>query len=288
MPEIFSYSFMQRGFLVGNIIGLVVPLIGVFLNLKRLALIGHTLSHVALAGVALGIFLGVYPVPIAIVVAVCAALGIEKLRHSGYRDYAELSLAIILASGLGVATILISLSDSNVAIYSYLFGSISLVTRQDLLVIIPLGAIITLGVGVFYYGFFFVAFNEEEAKLSGVPVKLFNTIFMVMVAIVVAVSMRIIGGLLISSLIVLPVAAALRIARSFKETVFLSMLFGVISVNAGLVLSFYWDLAPGGTIILGSVCILLLTFVVKGLRKVLVRKGLSIKGERLENGERTV
>ncbi len=284
MPEIFSYSFMQRGFLVGNVIGLVVPLIGVFLNLKRLSLIGHTLSHVALAGVALGIFLGIYPVPIAIVVAVCAAIGIEKLRHSGYRGYAELSLAIILASGLGMATILISLSDSNVAIYSYLFGSISLVTRQDLLVIIPLGAIIALGVGVFYYGFFFVAFNEEEAKLSGVPVKLFNTIFMIMVAIVVALSMRIIGGLLISSLIVLPVAAALQIARSFKETVFFSMLFGVVSVNAGLILSFYWDLAPGGTIILGSVCILLLTFLIKGVKKALERKELGLKEKRLENG----
>ncbi len=282
MWEIFSYSFMQRGFLVGNIIGLVVPLIGVFLNLKRLSLIGHTLAHVALAGVALGIFLGIYPVPLAIMVAVVAALGIEKLRHSAYSGYAELSLAIILAMGLGLATILISLADSNVAVYSYLFGSITLVTRQDLMIIIPLGAVIALGVGIFYNGFFFVAFNEEEAKLSGVPVKLFNIIFMIMVAMVVALSMRIIGGLLISSLIVLPVAAALQVARSFRQTVFLSMLFGVISVNLGLVLSFYWDLAPGGTIILASVFILLLAFLFKAFRKMRSPKGMIIREEKVD------
>ncbi len=287
MLEIFSYSFMQRGFLVGNVIGLVVPLIGVFLNLKRLSLIGHTLSHVALAGVALGIFLGVYPVSLAIIVAVAAAIGIENLRHSGYRGYAELSLAIILASGLGLATILISLSDSNVAVYSYLFGSISLVTRQDLLLIVPLGVVVGVGVLIYYYGFFSVAFNEEEAQLSGVPVKIFNIIFMVMVAVVVALSMRIIGGLLISSLIVLPVAASLQVARSFKGTVFYSMLFGVISVNTGLFLSFYWDLAPGGTIILTSVSLLLLTFVFKGIKRVSKIKELILGEKRVGNEKGT-
>lgn len=268
MWEIFSYSFMQRGLIVGNVIGLIAPLIGVFLNLKRLSLIGHTISHVALAGVALGIFLGVYPVPLALMVAAAAALGIEKLRQVGYQGFAELALAIILASGMGLATILISLSDSNVAVYSYLFGSISLVTPGDLQIILPLGAIIGLGVLIFYYGFFFLAFNEKEARLAGVPVDIFNIIFMLMVAAVIAFSMRIIGGLLISSLIILPVAAALQVARSFRGTVVFSMLFGVLAVNSGLIISFYRDLAPGGTIILSSVLILLLTFLLKGGRSI--------------------
>ncbi len=268
MWEIFSYSFMQRGLIVGNVIGLIAPLIGVFLNLKRLSLIGHTISHVALAGVALGIFLGVYPVPLALMVAAAAALAIEKLRQVGYQGFAELALAIILASGMGMATILISLSDSNVAVYSYLFGSISLVTPGDLQIILPLGAIIGLGVLIFYYGFFFLAFNEKEARLAGVPVDIFNIIFMLMVAAVIALSMRIIGGLLISSLIILPVAAALQVARSFRGTVAFSMLFGVLAVNSGLIISFYRDLAPGGTIILSSVIILLATFLIKGGRNI--------------------
>ncbi len=131
MFEIFSYSFMQRAFLVGNLVAVVCPLIGVFLTLKRLSLLGEAISHVALVGVALGMVLGVYPVYLAIIVSVFAAIGVEKLRVD-YKDYAELSLAVILSSALGLMTVLVSLSRSNSSIFSYLFGSISLVTAEDL------------------------------------------------------------------------------------------------------------------------------------------------------------
>ncbi|WP_041608177.1 metal ABC transporter permease [Halobacteroides halobius] len=257
MLEIFTYSFMQRAFIAGNIIAVICPLIGVFLVLKRLSLIGNTLSHVALAGVALGIILGVYPVYMALLISVIAALGIEKLRKN-YQDYAELSLSIILATGLGVATVLISLSNNSSGIFSYLFGSISLVTRQDLLTIIPLGVIIVGVIFTFYYGFFFLTFNEGEAKLVGVPVTLLNLLFIILVAITISISMRIIGGLLVSSLLTLPVAASLQVAKSFKETIIYSVIFGLLAVNVGLFISFYQDLAPGGTIILSSVSCLLI------------------------------
>ncbi|MBM7623428.1 metal ABC transporter permease [Sporohalobacter salinus] len=256
MLEILSYSFMQRAFVVGNIIGVICPLIGTFLVLKRLALIGHTLSHVALAGVALGMFLGIYPVYMALIISIIAALGIEKLRQN-YKDYAELSLSIILAAGLGVATILISLINGNSSIFSYLFGSISLVTNQDLFIILPLGFIIIGIINYFYYGFFAITFNEEEAKLAGIPVKSLNILFMILVSITVSLSMRIIGGLLVSSLITIPVATGLQISTSFKETIKYSIIFSLLAVNFGLILSFYQDLAPGGTIILISVIYLL-------------------------------
>ncbi len=265
MLEIFSYSFMQRAFIAGNVIAIIAPIIGVFLNMMRLSMMGHTLSHVALAGVALGIFLGFPPLYMALIVTIGAALAIEKLKES-FKDYAEISLAIILAAGLGLTTILVSLSHSNTAIFSYLFGSISLVTRDDLYIVIPLGMIILSLTIIFYNGFFFLAFNEDEAKMAGVPVRALTTIFMIMVAVVVSLSMRIVGGLLISSLIILPVAAAMQIATSLKNTIFLSILISLVSVNSGILISFYWDLAPGGTIILSAVFCLVVLMIHKKVK----------------------
>ncbi|HLV09198.1 MAG TPA: metal ABC transporter permease [Halanaerobiales bacterium] len=271
MPEFLTYNFMQRAFIIGNIIALIAPLIGVFLILRRLALIGNTISHVALAGIALGLFLGIYPVYMAILVSVVAALGIEKLRNS-YQDYAELSLSVILASGLGLATILISLSSNSSGIMSYLFGSITLVNRQDIYLIVPLGIVIVSLLVKYYYGFFYISFNEREARLAGVPVSLLNFIFMFIISITISISVRVIGALLIASLISLPVAAAIQIARSFKQTIIFSIIIALISVNTGLIVSFYCNLAPGGTIILTNVVWLLFILLYKGINKKTGRK----------------
>lgn len=266
MPEVFMYSFMHRAFIIGNIIAVIAPTIGVFLILKRLALIGNTLSHVALAGIALGLLLGIYPVYLALVVSIIAAVLIEKLRTK-LTDYAELSLSIILAAGLGIATILISLSRNSAGIMSYLFGSITLVTSTDLYTVLPLAGIIIITIIIFYYGFFFMAFNEKDARLAGVPVKFLNTIFMIIISITIALSMRIIGGLLIASLISIPVAVAMQLASSFKQTIFYSIMIGIISVNSGLIISFYYDLAPGGTIILVNVFCFLIVITGKYILK---------------------
>ncbi len=260
--EFLDYTFMRRALLAGNLVGVIAPLVGVFLNLRRLSLIGHTLSHVALAGVALGLFLGFFPVYTAIIVSILAALAIEKLRRD-YRDYAELSLAIILAAGLGLATILISASRQSVGIHSYLFGSISLVGTRDIYMILPLALVIIAVILKYYYGFFYLAFNENEAWLAGVPVRTLNIVFMVIVSVTVALAIRVVGTLLIASLITIPVAAGMQVAWSFKSTIWLSLLFSLTAVNLGLILSFYYNLAPGGTIILAGVVILLLVLLVK-------------------------
>ncbi|NLM97991.1 MAG: metal ABC transporter permease [Halanaerobiaceae bacterium] len=266
MPEVFTYSFMQRTFLVGNIIAVIAPLIGVFLILKRLSLIGNTISHIALAGVAMGLLLGIYPVFLAILFSVLAALGIEKIR-SRFNDYAELSLSIILAAGLGIAAILIGMLKNSTGIMSYLFGSLTIVSTQDLYVVIPMAIVILLVIFVFYYGFFFLSFNEKEARLAGIPVRFLNLSFMIIIAVTVSLSMRIVGGLLIASLISIPVASALQLARSFKETIFLSVMAGVLSVNTGLISSYYLDLAPGGTIIIVNILFFLLALFLKFLKK---------------------
>lgn len=266
MPEIFLYSFMQRAFIIGNIIAIIAPLIGVFLILKRLSLIGNTLSHVALAGIALGLLLDIYPVFLAIIVSVIAAFGIEKIR-SRFSDYAELSLSIILAAGLGTAAIIISMLKNSTGIMSYLFGSLTIVSTQDLYIVIPLALVIIAMIFIFYYGFFFLSFNEKDARMAGIPIKFLNLSFMIIISITVSLSMRIVGGLLIASLISIPVATALQLARSFKETIYLSIMTGVLSVNTGLFSSFYLDLAPGGTIIIINIIFFLLAVFIKYLKK---------------------
>ncbi len=255
--EFLGYRFMQRALLAGNMVGIIAPAVGVFLNLRRLSLIGHTLSHVALAGVALGLFLGIFPVYTALVVSVLAALAVERLRQN-YEDYAELALAVILAAGMGLAVILISAAGQTAGVHSYLFGSISLVGTRDIYTIAPLFFLIIFILARYYYGFFFLAFNEHEARLGGVPVKFLNIIFMVIVSITVALSIRIVGALLISSLITIPVAAGMQLGGSFRSTLAASIAASLISVNSGLIISFYLDLAPGGTIILINVSLLLL------------------------------
>ncbi len=260
MMDIFSYSFMQRSFIMGTIIAIIAPTIGLFLVLRRASVIGDALSHVALAGAAFGMLMGIYPVYGAIIFSIAGALGIEKLRNE-YSEYEELSLSIVLSAGIGLASILISLGNTS-GIFAYLFGSLALVTEKDILVVSILGAFIVISIAVLYKGLFYVSFDEEGAKLAGVPVKFINIYFAILVALTVGISMRIVGVLLISSLMVLPVATSLIISKSFKQALLYSNLFGILSVFVGLIISFYFDLAPGGTIVLTALSILLIVIFI--------------------------
>lgn len=266
MPEILSYGFMQRAFITGIMVALICPTIGIFIVLRRLSMIGDTLSHVALAGVAAGMLGGIYPIYSALVFSILAAFGIEKLRKA-YQDYAELSIAIILSTGIGLATILISMGSGNAAIFSYLFGSIALVSSRDVLFVVILSVFILASTVLLYRGLFYITFDEEAAGLSGVPVKWLNHYFIVLIAVTIVVAMRIVGILLVSSLMVVPVATSLQLAKSFKSAWLYSIVFGLLAVLIGLTLSFYGDLAPGGTIVISGVGILMVTIFLKSVIK---------------------
>ncbi|SDK02328.1 metal ABC transporter permease [Natronincola ferrireducens] len=266
MPEILTYSFMQRAFVAGIMVALVCPTIGIFIVLRRLSMIGDTLSHVALAGVAAGMLGGIYPTYSALIFSILAAIGVEKLRKT-FKDYEELSIAIILSIGIGLATILISIGSSNAAIFSYLFGSIALVSNKDVVVVVFLSIFIMASVIFLYRGLFYITFDEEAAALSGVPIKWMNLYFIILIGITIAISMRIVGILLVSSLMVVPVATSLQIGKSFKKTWIYSLLFALLSVLTGLTVSFYGDLAPGGTIVLSGVFILIITIIIKNIQK---------------------
>jgi zinc transport system permease protein len=199
------------------------------------------------------------------VFSVGGSLFIEKLREV-YKHYQELAIPIIMSSGIGLGVIFISLANGfNTDLFSYLFGSVSAVSRTDLLVIFIISIVVIFAIIMLYKELFLLSFDEEHAKASGIPAKTIHFIFIIMVALVIAASMRIVGILLVSSLMTLPVAASIRIAKGFKQTIFLSILFGEISVLGGLIAAYYLNLAPGGTIVMIAVVILGLVIFCKKL-----------------------
>lgn len=273
---LFQYEFLQNAFLTGIIIGVLAPLLGVFIVVRRLSLIADALSHVTLAGIAASLFLeksfaifsGLNPLYLGMAFSVGGSLFIEKLREV-YKHYQELAIPIILSSGIGFGIIFISLANGfNTDLFGYLFGSVTAVNRTDLWVIFIISLFVIALVIVLYKELFLLSFDEEHAKASGIPAKSIHFIFIVMVALVIAASMRIVGILLVSSLMTLPVAASMRVAKGFKQTILLSIVFGEISVLGGLFTAYYLNLAPGGTIVINAVVILVISiFYKKGLIK---------------------
>lgn len=272
IDAILAYDFLRQAFISGILIGLIAPLLGVFIVVRRLSLIADALSHVTLAGIAGSLFLSqsvpalalLNPLYLGMASAVAGSTLIEKLRTL-YKHYQELAIPIIMSGGLGLAALFISLADGfRTDLFSYLFGSVSAVSYQDMLIVIG----VTLVVLVFLIGFFkelfVLSFDEEYAHATGLPAKWIHFLFMVVTALVIAASMRIVGILLVSSLMTLPVAAAMRLAKSFKGAILWSLLFGQTSVLIGLVSAFYLDLAPGATIVLTSILILLIVIAVMG------------------------
>lgn len=273
IQAIFHYEFLQNAFLTGIMIGFLAPLLGVFIVVRRLSLIADALSHVTLAGIAASLLIekqftalaGLNPLYLGMVFSVGGSLFIEKLRNV-YKHYQELAIPIILSSGIGLGVIFISLANGfNTDLFSYLFGSVTAVSRTDLAVIFIIGIFVVAAITLVYKELFILSFDEEHAKASGIPAKSIHFIFIVMVALVIAASMRIVGILLVSSLMTLPVAASIRIAKGFKQTILFSILFGEISVLGGLFSAYYLDLAPGGTIVIIAVLILILMIFYKKL-----------------------
>jgi zinc transport system permease protein len=258
MLDIFQYSFVVRGLEAGIIVAIIAPLIGIFLVLRRYSLIADTLAHVSLAGIALGLLLGVNPIFTALGVTVISSLGIERLRTTK-RIYGESALALFLSGSLALATVLLSLGKGfNSSLFNYLFGSIVTVTQSDVYIISFLAIIVVVLLFAFYKELVYISFDEESAKVSGVPVRLINTVLVVLAALTISLAIPIVGVLLIAALIVIPVVTALQFRRSFAKTIFYAEGVSLFSVITGIFTSFYFDLSTGGTIVL----IMLLIFAI--------------------------
>ena len=259
MLEMFEMEFMQRAWLAGLIMAMICPLIGSFLVLRRQSLIGDGLGHIAFAGVAGGALWGYSPVLSAAAATILGALAIEKVR-TRLSDNADMVLAIFFYSGMGLAVIFTGLNkDGGFNLGSILFGSLMMVSSKDLLIVAALGLCTVLFVMLFYRPLQYLTFDETSAKVAGLPVERLNLLLALLTALTVALSMRIVGLLLVSAMMVIPVACALQTARSFAGTIVQSMGYGILTVFLGLTISYYMNLAPGGTIVITGTLLFLVS-----------------------------
>lgn len=258
----FQYAFMQNAFFVSICISILCPCIGIFLVLRRYSMIGDTLSHASLAGITIGLLTNQNPILGAFLfTSICGAL-IEFLRRY-FKKYTDLILTIVLALSVGTAITVISSGKLHANADSFLFGSILTVTEFDIVMVLILSAISVTALILLYHQMLYIAYDEEAAQVAGVKVRLINYIFAVLVASAISVSIRIVGVLVLSSMIALPVATALQLGKGFKVTLIFSIVFSVIDIMAGLFLSYYLNVAPGGFTALVSVGVLILVMVGK-------------------------
>ena len=243
-------EFMRLAFAVGAVVGVLAPAVGFFLVQRQQSLTGDGIGHVAFAGVAAGYLLDVSPVLAALIASVLGAIAIEWLRTRGGAA-GDQALALVFYTGIALGVVLVSLAGAlDVNLFQYLFGSILTVTRNDVAVVAILGVVALATMALTYRALAGVTLDEEGARVQGLPVDRLNVLVSVLAATTIAVSMRIVGVLLIAALMVLPVIAASRVARSMLQTLVVAVAIGLGSVLAGLTISYYGDVPPGGTIVL--------------------------------------
>lgn len=267
-------GFIERGIIAGLIIGLIAPLVGSFLLVRRVSVISESISHITLTGISFGVFLGtigqffqaINPLYFGLIFALAGALITERLRVV-YKHFQELAVPIILSTGIGLSAIFISLARTGYTEwYSYMFGSIVSVTSSDVNFIVVTAMLALVLVLFFYKEFISISFDQEFAKISGIPVKQVNLIFAILTALVISMSMKIVGILLVGAMVVIPVATSIQLAKSFKQLIGLGILFSELAVIIGLYLSYQFMIATGGMIVLVALTILILVLLFKKIR----------------------
>ncbi|MDG5788771.1 metal ABC transporter permease [Evansella sp. AB-P1] len=266
-------TFLERGIVAGLIIGFICPLLGAFLLVRRITIISEALSHITLTGITAGIFLTqtiawfsfVNPLYVGLIFSLLGSLLVEKLRQL-YKSFQELAIPIILSTGIGLSAILISLTQSSYnQWYSYLFGSIVSVSISDLLFIMGTGIIALIILFGLYKELFSISFDQEFASITGISVKRINFFFSLLIAIVISMSMKVVGILLVGAMVTLPVATSIQLAKSFKQVILLGILFGELAMIGGIIFSYYLDVATGGMIVVTGIGILCITMILKYL-----------------------
>jgi len=263
LPEFLDYGFMHRAFAAGAVTALICPAIGVFLVPRRLSLIADTLAHVALAGVALGLFLGISPVLGALVVTLGGAVGMERLRSRGALQ-GDAALAVFLSGGFALAVVLISLAQGfNADLFAILFGSILTVSPTDVWLITALGALVVATIGTFYKQLLAITLNEDLARTSGVPVGALNLVLTILTALTTVVAMRMVGVLLVSAMIVIPTLTGFALGRSFRKATAIAIGMALLSVVLGLIAAYYFRLAAGGAVVLTALLLFALASLIR-------------------------
>ncbi|MBW2645028.1 MAG: metal ABC transporter permease [Deltaproteobacteria bacterium] len=258
---------MQRALIAGLAVAVTCAILGVFLVLRKDAMIGHGLAHVTFGGVALGLFLQVTPILAAMAVSILAALGILKLKEKAGL-YEDTALGIFSSVGMAVGIILVSLAGSfNVNLLSFLFGNILAIEPFEVWVSLGLTVAVLLTVSLFYHELFYLTFDPESAATAGIKVKRLEAVLAVLSAITVVLGMKVVGILLVAALMVIPSAAGLMLAGNFRQAMLISAVVAILSVFLGLLSAFYWDLPASGSIVILSFLFFLILFSVRVLKR---------------------
>lgn len=261
-----SYDFMRRALLAGLLLSIMIPAIGVVMVNRKTSMVGDALSHTSLAGVGMGLILGWDPVIGAVIVCIMAGFSIEAVRKR-FPQYGDMATAVIMSSGLGIAAILSDFAPGGNTFESYLFGSISSITQNDVILVGIVFLVVCLA-SIFFYGALLdIAIDPNLARLAGVKVKRMNALFTFLSAVTIALACKIVGALLVASLMVLPVATALFVSRSYKMTYIISILLGIFYTMLGMMISYYQDIKPGGAIVINAVMGMMIMAVIGKIRK---------------------
>jgi zinc transport system permease protein len=264
--EIFSYGFMQRALISGLLVGILCAVLGVFLVLRRLSLIGDGLAHVTFGSVALALALKAQPLYVtlaALPLVLLSSLGILKLTEKA-KIYGDAAIGIVSAAGIAVGVILAGATGGfNVDLFSYLFGNILAVSIEETVMAGVLFCLVITVVIVHYRKLFAITFDEELARSSGIKVERINALLAILTALTVVLAMKLVGILLVSALLIIPPVTALQVARSFRRTIIMSALFSAFSVFAGILLSLVLNLPTGGVIVLINILLFMIAFAVR-------------------------
>jgi zinc transport system permease protein len=263
--EILTFSFMHRALISGVAIAILCSVIGLFLVLRRYSLFGDAIAHSSFGGIALGLMAGVYPLWTAYGVSLVSALIITKIKEK-YDISGDAAIAVLLSSGIAVGLVIISVSGGfTIDIFSFLFGSILLVSVNETILILSLTGIILIVILLLYRQLLYSTFNEEQAKVSGIPVEKINYLIVFMAGVTVVTSIQLVGVLLISALFVIPNVTAIMYGKGFKTTAILSISFSIFSVVTGILVSYIFDITPAGTIVLLSIGLFAGTMGIKSM-----------------------
>lgn len=259
--SLFSYDFMRRAFIIGTLLALVLPQIGQTIVLKRLSMMGDTLAHSSLAGVAIGLSLGFDPIIGSVVFCIVGSLSIEAIRNK-LKSYEEISTIIILAASIGIAGIFTSFLKNTNSIGSYLFGSIITISNIEFYMGIAIAVMSFIVYLIIYDRLYLSVFDVKNAELLGMNTRLVSFIFTILTGFVIAISAKTIGSLIVSSLLVIPVIISMNFCKTYRGTLIVSMIFSVIFVNLGLLISYIYDLKPGSVIVLLAVFTLIVALAI--------------------------
>lgn len=268
--EILSYGFLQRALVAGSLIAVLCSVLGVFLVLRRLSLIGDGLAHVTFGSVALALFLGFHSALTTVAAIPCvllASLGILRLTEKA-KIYGDTAIGIVSSLGIAIGVLLASMAGGfNVDLFSYLFGNILSISTTELLISVGLFLVVLVSVTLNYNELFAITFDEELAKSAGISTKRINSVLVLLTALTVVLAMKVVGIMLISALLILPAVSALQLAKGFKTAILLAALIGMGTVIIGIFASFVMNLPTGATIVLVNFVFFALTFAGKMLRR---------------------